>query len=120
MEIVILILTVLIGFTLGLVAELWQTVKRLGRHIIQIELEHDKILEVLEKITQIIDVMTSKNDGGKSMTNKELIDKTVNFLEMLGYGFTITDNITHSQYESKQLIKNFKECIKEDGDNGTL
>ena len=54
------------------------------------------------------------------MTNKELIDKAVNFLEMLGYGFTITDNITHSQYESDQLIEDFKEFIKEEGGNGTL
>ena len=54
------------------------------------------------------------------MTNKELIDKAVNFLEMLGYGFTITDNITHSQYEPEQLIKDFKEFVKEEGDNGTI
>lgn len=120
MEIAILILTVLISFTLGLVAALWQTIKRHGRHIVQIELEHERILEVLEKTTQIIDVMTSKYDRGKSITNKELIDKAVNFLEMLGYGFTITDNITHSQYESEQLIEDFKEFIKEEGDNGTL
>lgn len=65
MEIVILILTVLIGFTLVLVAALWQTVKRHGRHIVQIELEHDRILEILEKTTQIIDVMASKNKGGE-------------------------------------------------------
>ena len=48
------------------------------------------------------------------MKDKELIDKAVNFLEMLGYGFTITDNITHSQYESEQLIKDFKEFVKEE------
>lgn len=65
MEIVILILTVLVSFTLCWVIALWKTVKRHGRHIVQIELEHDRILEILEKTTQIIDVMTSKNEGGK-------------------------------------------------------
>lgn len=65
MEIAIFILSVLISFTLGLVAVLWETVKIHGRHIVQIELEHDRILEVLEKTTKIIDVMTSKNKGGE-------------------------------------------------------
>lgn len=40
------------------------------------------------------------------------IEKVVNFLEMLGYGFTITDNITKSQYDNIQLIEDFKEYIK--------
>lgn len=65
MEIAILILTIFVGISLGLVITLWQTVKRHGMHIVQIELEHDRILEVLEKTTQIIDVMTSKNKGGE-------------------------------------------------------
>ena len=50
------------------------------------------------------------------MTNKELMDKAVNFLEMLGYGFTITDNITHSQYDTNQLIDDFKNFVKEGGE----
>ena len=36
------------------------------------------------------------------------IEKAVNFLEMLGYGFTITDNITKSLYDNTQLIEDFK------------
>lgn len=48
------------------------------------------------------------------MKEKELIDKAVNFLEMLGYGFTITDNITHTQYDSKQLIEDFINFMKDE------
>lgn len=33
--------------------------------------------------------------------------------EMLGYGFTIIDNITHTQYNTNQLIDNFKNFMKE-------
>ena len=40
------------------------------------------------------------------------IEKAVNFLEMLGYGFTITDNITHTIYDEEQLIEDFKNYIK--------
>lgn len=47
------------------------------------------------------------------MTNKELMDKAVNFLEMLGYGFTITDDITHTKYKPEQLIEDFKDFMKE-------
>lgn len=40
------------------------------------------------------------------------IEKVENFLEMLGYGFTITDNITHADYDKEQLIEDFKNYIK--------
>jgi len=40
------------------------------------------------------------------------IDKAVNFLEMLGYGFTITDNITHTSYNKEQLIADFRNYIE--------
>ena len=40
------------------------------------------------------------------------IEKAVNFLEMLGYGFTITDNITHKNYNKEQLIEDFRNYIK--------
>lgn len=39
------------------------------------------------------------------------IEKVENFLEMLGYGFTITDNITHADYDKEQLIEDFKNYI---------
>ena len=39
------------------------------------------------------------------------IEKAENFLEMLGYGFTITDNITHTNYDKEQLIEDFRKYI---------
>ena len=38
--------------------------------------------------------------------------KAENFLEMLGYGFTITDNITHANYDKEQLVEDFRNYIK--------
>ena len=32
------------------------------------------------------------------------IEKSVNFMEMLGYGFTITDNITHINYDKERTV----------------
>ena len=40
------------------------------------------------------------------------IKNVENFLEMLGYGFTIIDNITHTIYDKEQLIKDFKNYMK--------
>ena len=40
------------------------------------------------------------------------IEKAVNFLEMLGCGFSITDNITHTNYNKEQLIEDFKNYMK--------
>lgn len=40
------------------------------------------------------------------------IDKAENFLEMLGYGFTITDNITHKNYDKEQLIEDFNNYME--------
>lgn len=40
------------------------------------------------------------------------IEKGVNFLEMLGHGFTITDNITHTNYDKDQLVEDFKNYMK--------
>ena len=41
------------------------------------------------------------------------VKKAVNFLEMLGCGFTITDNITKSLYDNIQLIEDFKKYMEE-------
>jgi len=38
--------------------------------------------------------------------------KVENFLKMLGCGFTITDNITHANYDKEQLIEDFRNYIK--------
>ena len=38
--------------------------------------------------------------------------KAENFLEMLGYGFTITDNITHKNYDEEQLIEDFRKYME--------
>ena len=43
-----------------------------------------------------------------------VIKKVENFLEMLGYGFTITDNITHKNYDKEQLIEDFRKYIEEE------
>jgi len=40
------------------------------------------------------------------------VEKTINFFEMLGYGFTITDNITHTNYDKEQLVEDFKNYMK--------
>ena len=41
------------------------------------------------------------------------IKKAENFLEMLGYGFTITDNITHANYDKEQLMADFRNYMEE-------
>lgn len=41
------------------------------------------------------------------------IEKVVNFLEILGYAYTITDNSTKSLYDNTQLIKDFKKYMEE-------
>ena len=38
--------------------------------------------------------------------------KAENFLEMLGYWFTITDNITHKNYDEEQLIADFRKYME--------
>ena len=43
------------------------------------------------------------------------IEKAENFLEMLGCGFTITDNITHTNYGKEQFIEDFKKALEKDG-----
>ena len=40
--------------------------------------------------------------------------KAENFLEMLGYGFTTTDNITHANYDKEQLIADFRNYMGEE------
>ena len=56
----------------------------------------------------------SKNWKNVEYTRTDtFIKKVENFLEMLGYGFTITDNITHTNYDKKQLIEDFKNYVKE-------
>ena len=42
------------------------------------------------------------------------IEKSVNFLEMLENGFTIIDNITHTNYDKEQLVEAFKDYMKGD------
>ena len=41
------------------------------------------------------------------------IDMVVNFLEILGYAYTITDNITKSLYDNTQLIEDFKSYMED-------
>lgn len=68
---------------------------------------------------------TAKGEVGASwltlqLTDKDIeytrtdafVEKAVNFLKMLGYGFTITDNITHTNYDKEQFIEDFKNYMK--------
>lgn len=41
------------------------------------------------------------------------VEKAINFLEILGYAYTITDNITKSLYDNTQLIEDFKKYMEE-------
>ena len=54
---------------------------------------------------------TSEDDIEYTRTDA-FIEKAVNFLEMLGYGFTITDNITHTNYDKEQLIADFRNYME--------
>ena len=52
-------------------------------------------------------------DGHIEYTRTDaFMKKAENFLEMLGYGFTITDNITHANYDKEQLIEDFRNYMK--------
>lgn len=68
---------------------------------------------------------TTKGNVGASwltfpLTNEDIeytrtdafMKKAENFLEMLGYGFTITDNITHKNYDKEQLIDDFRKYME--------
>ena len=51
-------------------------------------------------------------EGVEYIQTDAFIEKAVNFLEMLGYGFTIIDNITHANYDKEQLIEDFRKYIE--------
>lgn len=55
--------------------------------------------------------ITTKDDVEYTRTDA-FINKVENFLEMLGYGFTITDNITHTIYDKEQLIEDFRNYME--------
>lgn len=46
------------------------------------------------------------------IANDAFIEKAEKFLEMLGRGFTITDNITKSLYDNVHLIEDFKKYME--------
>ena len=57
--------------------------------------------------------LTNPNgDSVEYIRTDALLEKAENFLEMLGYGFTITDNITHANYGKEQLIDDFTKAMK--------
>lgn len=59
------------------------------------------------------DAMVTPLEGDTMYVREDaFIEKTINFLEMLGYGFTITDNITHKNYDKEQLVEDFRTYIK--------
>lgn len=74
-------------------------------------------IEALPKNEQLSErwheVRTQDTDIEYTRTDA-FMKKTENFLEMLGYGFTITDNITHTNYDKEQLVEDFRNYIKEE------
>ena len=76
----------------------------------QSDCDNCKFEDLEDNITWCKDKIFEK-DVEYTRTNA-FIEKAVNFLEMLGYGFTITDNITHTIYDKEQLIEDFKKYMK--------
>ena len=59
------------------------------------------------------DAMVTPLEGDTVYIREDaFIEKAVNFMEMLGCGFTITDNITHTNYGKEQLVENFRNYMK--------
>ena len=59
------------------------------------------------------DAMVTLLEGDTVYVREDaFMKKAENFLEMLGYGFTITDNITHANYDKEQLIVDFRNYMK--------
>lgn len=58
-------------------------------------------------------VENDKEDDIEYIRKDAFIEKVVNFLEILGYAYTITDNITKSLYDNTQLIEDFKKYMEE-------
>lgn len=60
-------------------------------------------------------VITPKtnNEDVEYIRKDVFIEKVVNFLEILGYAYTITDNITKSLYDNTQLIEDFKKYMED-------
>ena len=81
----------------------------------------DKIDEYLWKEHHILGGCCSSIEEIKYSVAREVAEKLTdafmkkveNFLEMLGYGFTIIDNITHANYDKEQLIEDFRNYIEE-------
>ena len=62
----------------------------------------------------IYEVETKPLEGTIEYTRTDaFMKKAENFLEMLGYGFTIIDNITHKNYDEEQLIADFRNYMEE-------
>ena len=62
----------------------------------------------------LAEMLSTKTDGDIEYIRKDaFIEKAVNFLEILGYAYTITDNITKSLYDNTQLIEDFKKYMEE-------
>ena len=62
----------------------------------------------------LTEMLSTKTDGDIEYIRKDaFIEKAVNFLEILGYAYTITDNITKSLYDNTQLIEDFKKYMEE-------
>ena len=62
----------------------------------------------------ILDIYSNResDDEVEYVRTDAFIKKAENFLEMLGYGFTIIDNITNANYDKEQLIEDFRNYIE--------
>lgn len=54
-----------------------------------------------------------KDDDIEYVRKDAFVEKAINFLEILGYAYTIIDNITKSLYDNTQLIEDFKKYMEE-------
>lgn len=76
----------------------------------------ERIYLVIDPVWGSMSVNYNRNDTNniEYIRTDAFMKKAENFLEMLGYGFTNTDNITHTNYDKEQLIADFRNYIEGD------
>ena len=74
----------------------------------------ERIYLVIDPVWGSMSVNYNRNDTDNIEYTRTdaFMKKAENFLEMLGYGFTITDNITHKNYDKEQLIEDFRKYME--------
>ena len=69
-------------------------------------MNHIKEDELRNREPDIYDIEDAYEEGYREAKEEATI-----FLEMLALGFTITDNITHTNYDKEQLVEDFKKYL---------